>query len=75
MRRNQKPARQDVESLWGDGVVRLDPPPYSYDSFPAEAPTYPVLWGDITGNPEEEVRKRYPFGDVMCIPRQASLGD
>jgi hypothetical protein len=46
MRCKLKPARQDVESLWADGVVHLDPPPYSYGSFPAEAPTYPVLWGD-----------------------------
>jgi len=47
----------------------------SFGSFPAEAPTYPVLWGDITGQPEDEARERYPFGDVVCIPRQASLGD
>jgi len=47
----------------------------SYGSFPTEAPTYPVLWGDITGKPEDEARERYPFGDVVCIPRQASLGD
>jgi predicted metal-dependent peptidase len=44
----------------------------SYGTFPEEAPSYPVLWGDITGKPEAEVRKRYPFGDVVLIPRQAS---
>ena len=28
MRRNLKPARQDDESVWVDGVVRLDSPFY-----------------------------------------------
>ena len=32
-------------------------------SFPAKAPSYPVLWGDISGNP-----KKYPFGDVVNVP-------
>jgi predicted metal-dependent peptidase len=42
----------------------------SYGTFPSEAPTYPVLWGDITG--ATDAAKRYPFGDVVVIPKQAS---
>lgn len=32
-------------------------------SFPAEAPRYAVIWGDITNSPQ-----KYPWGDVVCIP-------
>lgn len=34
-----------------------------YGSFPSEAPTYPVIWGDIGGT-------QYPFGDAVEIPKQ-----
>jgi predicted metal-dependent peptidase len=34
-----------------------------YGSFPAQAPSYPVLWGDISGG-----KVKYPFGDVVDIP-------
>ena len=37
-----------------------------YGSFPQHAPDYPVMWGNISG---KEVK--YPFGDVVDIPRQA----
>lgn len=30
-------------------------------TFPAKAPSYPVIWGDIAGT-------KYPFGDVVTIP-------
>jgi predicted metal-dependent peptidase len=32
-------------------------------TFPKEAPPFPVIWGDISGNAE-----KYPFGDVVPIP-------
>ena len=35
--------------------------------FPATAPDYPVVFGDISGNP-----KKYPFGTVVHIPTNAS---
>ena len=33
--------------------------------FPASAPAYPVLWGDISGRVE-----KYPFGEVVVVPKQ-----
>jgi hypothetical protein len=35
-------------------------------SFPARAPNYPVIWGDIPYG------AKYPFGDVVEIPKQAA---
>lgn len=35
-------------------------------SFPAQAPGYPVIWGSI------RKASKYPFGDVVDIPQQAS---
>jgi predicted metal-dependent peptidase len=32
-------------------------------TFPDRPPPYPVIWGDISGEPE-----KYPFGDVVNIP-------
>jgi predicted metal-dependent peptidase len=32
-------------------------------TFPDKAPRFPVIWGDISGDP-----KKYPFGDVVHIP-------
>lgn len=34
-------------------------------SFPDRAPSYPVIWGNIYPN------SKYPFGDVVDIPKQA----
>lgn len=34
-----------------------------YGSFPSSAPSYPVLWGDISGG-----KVNYPFGEVVEIP-------
>jgi predicted metal-dependent peptidase len=34
-------------------------------SFPRHAPSYPVIWGNIY--PEA----KYPFGDVVDVPKQA----
>lgn len=36
-------------------------------SFPATAPDYPVLWGDISDNAD-----KYPFGDVVECPIKKS---
>lgn len=33
-----------------------------YGSFPHQSPDYPVIWGNIAGNPS-----RYPWGDVVDI--------
>jgi predicted metal-dependent peptidase len=35
-------------------------------SFPAEAPSFPVIWGNIYPD------STYPFGDVVDIPKQAA---
>lgn len=35
-------------------------------SFPSKAPSYPVIWGNIYPN------SKYPFGDVVDIPKQAA---
>jgi len=35
-------------------------------SFPQQAPAYPVIWGNIYKD------SKYPFGDVVDIPKQAS---
>ena len=35
-------------------------------SFPSKAPSYPVIWGNIHPN------SKYPFGDVVDIPKQAA---
>lgn len=35
-----------------------------YGSFPSKAPSYPVLWGNIS--PKDAVK--YPFGEVVDIP-------
>lgn len=43
-----------------DAVVYLTD---GYGSFPAHAPDYPVIFGDIAKNPN------YPFGEVVEIPR------
>lgn len=37
-----------------------------YGTFPAVAPSYPVIWGSITTD------VKYPFGDVVVIPKQAA---
>jgi predicted metal-dependent peptidase len=34
-------------------------------AFPHEAPSYPVIWGNIYPD------SKYPFGDVVQIPKQA----
>lgn len=36
-----------------------------HGTFPTQAPSYPVLWGNITPN------YKYPFGDVVDIPLQS----
>jgi predicted metal-dependent peptidase len=36
-----------------------------YGTFPEEAPEYPVIWGDISGQP-----KNYPWGDVVEVPTE-----
>jgi len=36
-----------------------------YGSFPAEAPRYAVIWGNISGSAVE-----YPFGDVVDVPTE-----
>lgn len=33
--------------------------------FPSQAPSYPVLWGDISKQPS-----KYPFGEVVFVPQQ-----
>jgi len=38
-----------------------------YGPFPERGPSYPVVWGNISG-PDTI---KYPFGDVVDIPRQA----
>jgi predicted metal-dependent peptidase len=38
-----------------------------YGLFPQAAPSYPVIWGSIT--PKGAVK--YPFGDVVEVPKQA----
>ncbi|MGZ3672898.1 MAG: vWA domain-containing protein [Ktedonobacterales bacterium] len=38
-----------------------------YGSFPDMPPAFPVIWGNIS--PKDAVK--YPFGDVVDIPRQA----
>jgi predicted metal-dependent peptidase len=37
----------------------------SYGTFPSEAPKYPCIWGDISGQP-----KNYPWGDVVEVPTE-----
>jgi predicted metal-dependent peptidase len=37
----------------------------SYGDFPKEAPKYPVIWGDISGEPQN-----YPWGDVVEVPTE-----
>jgi predicted metal-dependent peptidase len=39
-----------------------------YGSFPRVAPSYPVIWGSIS--PKDAVK--YPFGDVVQVPKQAA---
>lgn len=35
--------------------------------FPAQAPSYPVVWGSIYSQPSH-----YPFGDVVMVPKQGA---
>ena len=37
-----------------------------YGTFPAQAPKFTVIWGNITP------QFKYPFGDVVDIPKQAA---
>jgi len=39
-----------------------------YGSFPAHSPTYPVIWGNISA----PGAVKYPFGDVVDVPKQAA---
>lgn len=39
-----------------------------YGSFPAHSPSFPVIWGNIS--PPGSVK--YPFGDVVDVPKQAA---
>jgi len=39
-----------------------------YGAFPAHSPSFPVIWGSIS--PLDAVK--YPFGDVVEIPKQAA---
>lgn len=59
------PVFNEVESmgLTPDALVYLTD---GYGTFPAQAPEYPVLWGNITPGYE----KNYPFGEVVTIPLQ-----
>ncbi len=54
--------RIDEEGLNPDMLVYLTD---AYVSFPAQAPSYPVVWG-IVDNPEGKV----PFGEVVIVPAQ-----
>lgn len=52
------------------GNPRIDALVYltdGYGSFPQQVPNYPVIWGDITNT--KDAAKRYPFGEVVEIPR------
>ncbi len=60
------PVFEEIEKM---GISPIDALVYLTDgmgSFPAHAPEYPVLWGNITPNYE----KNYPFGEVVTIPLQ-----
>lgn len=51
-------------------VMGLEPDALVYltdgcGSFPRQAPSYPLLWGNISPN------QKYPFGDVVDIPLQS----
>lgn len=45
-----------------DGLIYITD---GYGSFPESQPSYPVIWGDITG----PGKIAYPWGDVVHIPR------
>jgi len=49
----------DENDIVPDALVYLTD---GYGSFPAHAPEYPVLWGNITKD------YKYPFGDVVDVP-------
>jgi predicted metal-dependent peptidase len=53
--------RIDEEGLTPEALVYLTD---GLGSFPNAAPNYPVIWGDILGS------VKYPFGDVVNIPRR-----
>lgn len=54
--------RIDREGLQPEALVYLTD---GMGSFPAAAPAYPVIWGNIYP------ASKYPFGDVVDIPKQA----
>ena len=58
-----EPVFEHVEEL---GLEEIDALVYLTDgdgTFPATAPTYPVIWGDISAEPA-----KYPWGEVVEIP-------
>jgi len=54
--------RIEEEGLAPEALVYLTD---GVGSFPAKAPAYPVIWGNIYP------ASKYPFGDVVDIPKQA----
>ena len=58
--------RVESEGLEPDLLVYLTD---GMGSFPAKAPSYPVVWGSIERKPEH-----YPFGEVVMVPEQAEEG-
>jgi predicted metal-dependent peptidase len=58
-------AEIDKLGIQPDALVYLTD---GYGSFPDKAPNYPVIWGSIT--PKGGVK--YPFGDVVQVPKQAA---
>lgn len=55
--------RIDEEGITPEALVYLTD---GLGSFPSHAPTYPVIWGNIFSG------SKYPFGDVVDIPKQAA---
>jgi predicted metal-dependent peptidase len=55
--------RIEKEGLQPEALVYLTD---GLGSFPQSAPSYPVIWGNIYPN------SKYPFGDVVDIPKQAA---
>jgi predicted metal-dependent peptidase len=53
------------EGIQPDALVYLTD---GYGSFPVFTPQYPVIWGNIS--PPGTVK--YPFGDVVDVPKQAA---
>jgi len=52
----------EAEGLEPEALVYLTD---GQGSFPSRAPKYPVIWGNIYKG------AKYPFGDVVDIPKQA----